>query len=123
MIRPILFALLATLALDVQAAPDTCRITGTVYDYSGHPLPAAVIRLIDRQTQQTTYRAADANAAFAFADSPADASGQRYRLDVLSPAVAETGTHIPSRSVLGIAPAFICNAGQSVRADVKIQVL
>ncbi|OOG40608.1 hypothetical protein [Rhodanobacter sp. C05] len=122
MIRPILIALLATLALDAQAASDTCRISGTAYDYTGHPLPTAVIRLIDRQTHQAAYRAADANATFAFADLPMDASGQRYQVDVLSPATVVTGTHIPTRSVLGIAPAFACGAGQSVRADVRVEV-
>jgi hypothetical protein len=118
----ILIALLATLAIDAQAAPETCRISGTAYDYTGHPLPTAVIRLIDRQTRQITYRASDANAAFAFADLPVDTSGQRYRLDVLSAATVVTGTHIPTRSVLGIAPAFACGAGQSVRADVRVEV-
>ncbi|GAB2538066.1 hypothetical protein [Rhodanobacter koreensis] len=122
MIRLALTALLVTLAINAQASPDTCHITGTAYDYSGHPLPAAVIRLIDQQTQLTVYRAADANAAFAFADLPVDASGQRYRLDVLSPPTEVTGSYIPTRSVLGIAPAFTCSAGQSVHADVRVEV-
>ncbi len=81
-----------------------------------------MIRLIDRQTQQTVYREADTNATFEFADLPADASGQRYRLDVLSPAVAVTGTHIRTRSVLGIAPDFACGAGQNALADVRVEV-
>jgi len=123
MIRLVLIAMLATLALDAQASSNTCLITGTAYDYSGRPLPNAVIRLIDRQTHEAAYRAADTNAAFAFADEPPDASGRRYRLDVLSPAVVVVGTHIPTRSVLGIAPTFACAAGQSVRADVKVEVL
>jgi hypothetical protein len=117
----ILTALLATLAFDALASPDECRITGTAYDYAGHPLPDAVIRLIDRQTQQTAYRASNADAAFAFTHLPADTSGQRYRLDVLSPAIEVTGSHIPTRSVLGIAPAFACTADQSVRADVRVE--
>jgi len=118
----LLTALLATLAFDAPASPDECRITGTAYDYAGHPLPDAVIRLIDRQTQQTAYRASNADAAFAFSHLPVDASGQRYRLDVLSPAVEVTGTHILTRSVLGIAPAFACSADQDVRADVRVEV-
>jgi hypothetical protein len=122
MTRLVLIALLAALALDAQAAPDTCRVSGTAYDYTGHPLPTAVVRLIDRQTRQTAYRATDANAAFVFADLPMDASGQRYRLDVLSPPTLVTGSLIRTRSVLGIAPAFACSAGQSVRADVKVEV-
>lgn len=120
--RLVLIALLATLALDAHASADTCRIMGTAYDYAGHPLPAAVIRLIDRQTRQAVYQATDANAAFTFADMPMDASGQRYRLDVLSPAETVTGTHIPTRSVIGIAPAFVCDAGQNVVANVRVAV-
>lgn len=122
MIRLILIALLASFALDAQASPDTCHIGGTAYDFGGRPLPAAVIRLIDRQTLQTTYREADANATFAFADLPADTNEQRYRLDVLSPAVEVTGSHIRTRSVLGIAPAFACGASQSALADVRVEV-
>ncbi len=111
----LLTALLVTLAFDAPASPDECRITGTAYDYAGHPLPDAVIRLIDHQTQQTAYRASNADATFAFTNLPVDASGQRYRLDVLSPAVEVTGSHIPMRSVLGIAPAFSCGAGKCAR--------
>lgn len=115
-------AFLAILAFDAHASNDTCRISGTAYDYSGHPLPAALIRLSDRQTKQTTYRAADSKAAFVFDGLPADPSGQRYKLDVLSSPILVTGTHIPTRSVLGIAPMFVCDAGAVARADVKVQV-
>ena len=94
MIRLILATLLVTLALDAQAAPDTCHVTGTAYDYAGLPLPSAVIRLVDRQTRQSVYRETDASAAFAFADLPADSSGQRYQLDVLSRATEVTGSHM-----------------------------
>lgn len=122
MIRLALTALLVTLALNAQASPDTCHIAGTAYDYTGHPLPDAVIRLTDQQTQLAAYLEADANAAFAFADLPVDANGQRYRLDVLSSPTEVTGSHILTRSVLGIAPAFVCSAGQSVHADVRVEV-
>ena len=33
-----------------------------------------------------------------------------------------TGSHVPTRSVLGTAPAFACGAGQRVRADVRVEV-
>jgi hypothetical protein len=122
MLRQVLIALLATSAFAAQASADTCRINGTAYDYNGRPLPAAVVRLIDLQTQQTAYQAADASAGFAFVDLPADTSRQRYRLDLISPAVVVTGTHIPTRSVLGIAPGFACGAGQTARADVRVEV-
>lgn len=120
--RLILIALLATLAFDAQASTDTCGINGTAYDYSGRPLTAAVIRLSDRQTKQITYRTTDAKAAFAFDGLPADASGQRYRLDVLSRPNVVTGSHIPRRSVLGVAPAFVCGAGETARVDVRVKV-
>ncbi len=121
MIRMVLTALIATFAVDAQASTDTCHISGTAYDYSGHPLPAAVIRLTDLQTHQTEFRAADASAAFAFSDLAQDASGQRYRLDILSPAVIVTGTHIRTRSVLGIAPSFACGASRNARVDVRVE--
>jgi hypothetical protein len=123
MIRLVLIALLASLAFDAYASSETCLITGTAYDYSGRPMPNAVVRLIDQQTHQTAYRASDANATFAFADQLPDSSGQRYRLDVLSSPTVVVGTHFPTRSVLGIAPAFACEAGQSVHADVRVAVL
>ena len=123
MIRLVLIALLASLAFDAYASSETCLITGTAYDYSGRPMPNAVVRLIDQQTHQTAYRASDANATFAFADQLPDASAQRYRLDVLSPPTVVVGSLIPTRSVLGIAPAFACEAGQSVHADVRVAVL
>jgi hypothetical protein len=123
MIRLVLITLLATVAFDAYASPDTCLISGTAYDYSGRPMPNAVVRLIDQQTHQTAYRASDANATFAFADQLPDSSGQRYRLDVLSQPTVVVGSLIPTRSVLGISPAFACEAGQSVHADVRVAVL
>lgn len=122
MIRLALTVLLASAAFDAQASPATCRLAGTVYDDSGHPLPAAVVRLIDRQTRRVVYRAADERASFAFADLPADADGQRYRLDLLGPAMTVTGSHIRTCSVAGVAPAFACRAGASARADVRAAV-
>ncbi len=122
MIRSVFTVLLMAFALNMQASSDACRIIGTAYEYTGRPLPAAVVRLIDLQSHRTTYRAADASATFAFDGLSTDASGQRYRLDVLSPEVVVTGTHIRTRSILGIAPTFICEAGQSTRVDVRVAV-
>ena len=122
MMRLLLAALLATFAVDSQAASGTCQIAGTAFDYTGQPLPTAVVRLVDRQTHQASYRAADANARFEFTDLTADASGERYRLDVLSPATVVTGTHIRTRSVVGIAPTFACSGDQIARVDVRVEV-
>jgi hypothetical protein len=122
MIRLLLISLLATVVLDAHASSSTCSIAGTAYDYSGQALPATVVRLIDRETHQASYRATDANAKFEFADLSLDASGQRYRLDMLSPAVVVTGTHIRTRSVVGVAPTFACSGDQIARVDVKAEV-
>ena len=120
--RFIVVALLATLAFDARASTDTCRVVGTAHDFRGRPLPAAVIRLTDRKTQHSAFRAADANAGFVFEDVPADARGDRYRLDLVSPPTIVTGSHLPRRSVLGIARPFTCAAGQTVEADVRVGV-
>jgi hypothetical protein len=121
MYRFALVLVLSTPAFATLAATDACRVTGTAYDAAGKPLQA-VVRLVDQQTLQTEFSTTDAHATFTFSDLSPDASGQRYRLDVLSPPTVVTGTHIATRSVLGIAPGFACNAGESVHADVRVQV-
>jgi hypothetical protein len=122
MIRLLLAALSVTCALSAQAASGTCRIAGTAFDYAGQPMPMAVVRLVDRQTHQTSYRAADAKARFEFSDVSADTSGYRYRLDVLSDPTVVTGTHIRTRSVVGVAPTFTCGGDQTAQVDVKVEV-
>ncbi|MHB8679629.1 MAG: peptidase associated/transthyretin-like domain-containing protein [Rudaea sp.] len=118
MIRPILILVLCAPAA-AFAATDACRVSGTAYDFGGHPLHAAVVRLTDMQSQRTELLATDAHADYVFADL---APGARYRLDLLSTPTVVTGTHVPTRSVVGRSSAFACAAGQGARADVHAQV-
>lgn len=101
-------------------AASTCSISGTAYDAAGNPL-RGVVRLVDRHTHQAEFRQTDGRAGFTFANLTADSSGGRYQLDVLSPPTVVTGTRIPTRSILGIAPRFVCAAGSTARADVRVQ--
>lgn len=122
MIRLVLAVLLATSAFGARAATDACRVHGTAYDYAGRPYPAAVVRLTDRQSHQVRYRATDARGKFAFDDPGTDDAGTRYRLDVLSPETVVTGTHIRTRSILGISAPFACGGSESESVDVRVQV-
>ena len=118
--RTALATVLIAFALNAHASAGACNIAGTAYDDSGKVFPASVVRLTDGQTRQSVYSVADANARFEFDNLPSDDSGHRYRLDMLSPATVVTGTHLRTRSVVGIAPAFACNGNQ--RVDVKAEV-
>jgi hypothetical protein len=120
MIRLLLAVLVATSAFGAHASPDTCRVHGMAFDYAGRPFPAAVVRLIDRQSHRIRYRATDARGGFAFDD--ANDGGADYRLDVLGPEIVVTGTHIRTRSILGIAAPFRCSGSESARVDVRVQV-
>jgi hypothetical protein len=113
-------AVLIAFALNAHASAGGCHIAGTAYDDSGKTFPASVVRLTDAQTHQSVYSVADANARFEFDNLSPDDSGHRYRLDMLSPATVVTGTHLRTRSVVGIAPAFACSGNQ--RVDVKAEV-
>lgn len=108
-------------AVAAFAAGDLCSVSGTAYDTSGKPLQS-VVRLVDRHTSATRFLATDAHAGFAFADLVADESGQRYQIDLLSPPTVVTGSRIPVRSIVGIAPRFACGAGQTAQLDVHAQV-
>lgn len=100
-------------------ASNTCRVSGTAYDFHGKPLPSAVVRLLDTRSQQSQFRSVDANAGFDFTGIAADSD---YRVDVLSTPARVTGTHIPTRSILGMSERFACTAGQLARQDVRVQV-
>ena len=119
MIRFALILVLCAPALAAAASPDACSVSGTAYDFSGRPLRAAVVRLTDTQSQRAEFLATDAHAGYVFADL---APGARYRLDLLSTPTVVTGTHLPTRSVVGMSSAFACAAGQTARADVRVQV-
>lgn len=121
MIRTALILILATPVFGALAATDACSVAGTAYDSAGKPMRAAVVRLIDLQTRQSVFSAADSQAAFTFNDVAATDIG-RYRLDVLSAPTEVTGSHIRTRSVLGTSSNFACGSGQLARQDVHVQV-
>jgi hypothetical protein len=120
MSRFALVVLLAAPAISGTALADGCRVTGTVYDADGRPLRSAVLRLVDLETRQSAFSAADTKAGFSF-DAVAPADIGRYRIDVLSAPTTVTGSRIPTRSILGMTPTFACGSGQLARQDVRVQ--
>jgi len=114
-------ALILSLPAAAAFAGGACSVAGKAYDSGGHPLQNAVVRLVDLQTRQTAFRAADANADFMFDGLQSNGAG-RYRIDVLSPATVVTGTRIPTRSVVGMTRDFSCAAGELAHQDVRAQV-
>jgi hypothetical protein len=121
MIRLVFTLVLSTSAFNAIAATDACRVAGTAYDSDGRPLRSAVVRLVDLQTRQTSFSAADAHNGFTFSAVAAAETG-RYRLDLLSEPTEVTGSHIRTRSVLGMSETFACGAGELARQDVHVQV-
>ncbi len=105
MSRSILAVLL--LALSSLAAAQSCTISGTAYDAAGRKQPNAIVRLTNLQTHRSSYGFTDADAAFTL---PGE-SGQTYRLDILGPAYRVTGSHIPTRSVVGMTE-FSCRGAE-----------
>ncbi|MGH8042454.1 MAG: hypothetical protein ACREPN_10460 [Rudaea sp.] len=119
MIRYLLALVLSVPALAAFAAADSCSVSGTAFDFGGRPQRAAVVRLLDMQTRQAAFAAANAHAGYVFADLT---PGVQYRLDLLGAPIAVTGTHLPTRSIIGMSPAFACSDGQRARADVRAAV-
>jgi hypothetical protein len=115
------FALILVLcAPALAAAPaNACSVSGTAYDFAGRPLRDAVVRLTDTRGQSAAFLVTDAQAGFAFADLAPDA---HYRIDLLSAPTIVTGSRLPTRSILGMSPAFACMAGSTAHADVRVQV-
>lgn len=109
------FALIATLPLAAGAAE--CRVSGTTYDLSGKPA-RGVVRLLDLDSGRTAFAATDAQATFTIDGS----GGSRYRLDLISAPTRVTGSHIPTRSVIGQSATFGCPAGEHARQDVRAEV-
>jgi hypothetical protein len=114
-------ALVLSLPAAAVFGAGACSVAGKAYDNGGRPLHNAVLRLVDLQTRQTAFRAADANANFVFEGLDADGSG-RYRIDVLGPATVVTGSKIPTRSIVGMTRGFSCSAGELAHQDVHAQV-
>ena len=89
------------------ATAQECSVAGKAYDFDGRPLRATLVRLTNLETRQSSLSATDANAEFRVNG----AGGGQYRLDLLSPATAVTGSHIPTRAVLGMTTDFSCRGG------------
>ncbi len=119
MIRYLLALVLSVPALAAFAAADTCSVYGTAFDYHGRPQSTAVVRLLDTQTRQVAFLAANVHAGYMFAELT---PGVQYRLDLLGAPIVVTGTHLPTRSIIGMSPAFACSGGQRARADVHAAV-
>lgn len=94
---------LVVLLTDLPLHAQTCSVVGTAFDIAVNPMES-VVRLADRHTRTERFSASDAKAGFVFDNLVPDTSGQRYRIDVLSPPTVVSGSRIPVRSILGIAP-------------------
>lgn len=112
---------LASLVCSASAFAEGCKVSGTVYDFEGRPLRDAVVRLVDLESRQSLFAVADGQAAFTL-HSSAQPGVEGYRVDVLSEPTRVTGSHIPTRSILGMTPRFTCDTGQLARQDVRVQV-
>ncbi|WP_395680700.1 carboxypeptidase-like regulatory domain-containing protein [Dokdonella sp.] len=113
--------LVLSLSASGALAADGCRVSGTAYDAGGRPIGSAVVRLLDIDTGQTQFSAADRHAAFSF-DTVVPSDIGRYRVDLLSAPTVVTGTRIPTRSILGMTANCACGAGQVAQQDVRAQV-
>ena len=98
-----------------SAAAQDCSVAGKAYDVAGRPMRASLVRLTNLETRQSSFSATDANAEFRFS------GGGQYRLDLLSPPTAVTGSHIPTTTVLGMTGDFSCRGGSETK-DVRAQV-
>jgi hypothetical protein len=114
---PVLTGAIALLA--VSTAGNACSVSGTAYTLHGKPLHGAVVRLVDLDSQMQAFALTDAGANYSI--DTGSISGQRVRVDIISDPTVVTGTHLPTRSILGQSETFACSAGPS-HQDVHIQV-
>jgi hypothetical protein len=106
------FAVCVLIAGQAQA----CSVSGTAFTPHGKKMSWAVVRLIDLDAPHSAvYTTADDNAAFAFNGA---SSGQRMRLDIISPPTVVTGSHVPTRSIIGQSQTFSCSNSQMMQ-DVR----
>ena len=120
MYRSVFALILSASVLSVfsaTAVAQDCSVAGKAYDAGGRPLRASLVRLTNLDTRQSSVSPTDTNADFRVSAS----GGGQYRLDLLSPATAVTGSHIPTRSVLGMTADFSCRGGSETQ-DVLAQV-
>jgi len=113
MTRLVMVLLLSACAASANA--QGCSVSGTAREANGRPLPYAVLRLTNLQSGASAFASADANAAFRFSEL----DGTSYRLDLLSPPAQVTGSHVPTRSVMGRAADFACGQGQPAHVDIR----
>ena len=113
-------AVISALALlAVSTGGNACSVSGTAYTVKGQPWHGAVVRLVDLDSQTTMFAVTDASAKYSIDAN--SMSGQRMRVDLVSDPTIVTGTHLPSRSILGQSDSFACSTGQS-HEDVRAQV-
>jgi hypothetical protein len=110
-------ALILSTSCAIAAAQD-CSVAGKALGTDGKPMHAAIVRLTNLDTRQSSLSATDANADFRVSGG----GGGQYRLDLLSPATVVTGSLIPTRSVLGMTADFSCRGGSPARQDVRAQM-
>jgi len=108
---------LMLLSSGIAAQAETCSVAGTAYDATGKPLRDAVVRLVSSASGEASYAVTDASAAYRLS---ANGMGDAFRVDVLSPPTVVTGTHIRTRSILGMSPVFACRG--SAQQDVRVLV-
>jgi hypothetical protein len=100
----------------VAAQAQACSVSGTAFTPNGKKMSGVVVRLIDLDAPSSAvYTTADTNATFAFNGA---ASGQRMRLDIISPPTVVTGSHLATRSIIGESETFACSNSQTVQ-DVR----
>jgi hypothetical protein len=117
MMRLLTLTILATFGIAAQT--QACSVAGTAYDAHGKPMRDAVVRLVNPDGGQAAYALTDANASYRLS---ADAAGAAFRLDLLSSPTEVTGSHIRTRSILGMSPVFACGSGAVAQQDVHMLV-
>ncbi|HEX4479930.1 MAG TPA: hypothetical protein VH082_03920 [Rudaea sp.] len=95
-----------------------CSVSGTAFTPDGKKMSGAVVRLIDLDSPHSAvFTTTDSNATYAFNGA---SSGQRMRVDLISMPTVVTGSHLPTRSIIGESETFACSNAQTmqdVRAD------
>jgi len=108
------FALLLV-SFGTLAQAQSCSVAGRAYDPAGKPLHDAVVRVVNQQTGQSAFGVTDAQAGYHIT---AAGGGDLYRVDLLGNATEVTGSHVRTRSIVGMSADFACRgtAQQDVRA-------